>query len=123
MRLAASASPLSGAAGALAPEAGLPAGAGLFGAGPPGMPIATGVAAPSVLAGVIAATWLAYRMKVPALAARAPPGATKVATGTGEDRMSLIMLRIAPSRPPGVSICSTSSCACCLCASARPRRR
>src|SRR5882672_10144953 len=34
-------------------------------------------------------------MKVPALAARAPPGATKLATGTGEARISLMISRIA----------------------------
>src|SRR5690625_2619665 len=50
---------------------------------PPG-PTATGEAAPRLLAGVMAAIWLAYSMKVPALAARAPPGLTKVATGTDD---------------------------------------
>jgi hypothetical protein len=36
--------------------------------------MATGVAAPRFVAGVIAAMWLAYRMYVPALAAREPGG-------------------------------------------------
>ena len=39
-------------------------------------PIETGVAAPRFVAGAIAAMWLAYRMYVPALAARAPGGET-----------------------------------------------
>lgn len=45
---------------------------------------------------------------MPALAARAPLGATQATTGTGEARMALIMLRIEVSRPPGVSICRMS---------------
>jgi hypothetical protein len=40
-------------------------------------------------------------MNVPALAARAPPGATYVATGTGEARMSLMISRIEVSRTAG----------------------
>ena len=48
---------------------------------------------------------------MPALAARAPRGATKPATGVGDARMSRMMPRIAPSSPPGVSICRTRSCA------------
>jgi hypothetical protein len=51
----------------------------------------------------MAAMWLAYRMYVPALAARAPLGETKEATGIGEARMALMMSRIAVSSPPGVS--------------------
>src|SRR5882762_3620921 len=49
-------------------------------------------------------------MKVPALAARAPLGATNDATGTGEARMALMISRIEVSRPPGVSMRSTTSC-------------
>src|SRR5450432_2620657 len=64
----------------------------------------TGVAAPRLVPGAIAAIWLAYRMYVPALAARAPLGATNAATGTGEASTSLIIWRIDKSRPPGVSI-------------------
>src|SRR6266850_1439140 len=60
-------------------------------------------------------------MKVPALAARAPPGATKLATGTGEARMSLMISRIEASRPPGVSRRSTTSCAPSRPARSRPR--
>ena len=41
---------------------------------------------------------------MPALAARAPLGATNAATGTGEARIALMMSRIDVSRPPGVSI-------------------
>ena len=49
-------------------------------------------------------------MKVPALAARAPLGATNEATGTGEARIAFMISRIALSRPPGVSMRSTTSC-------------
>jgi hypothetical protein len=56
----------------------------------------------------MAAMWLAYRMYVPALAARAPLGKTNVATGTGDARISLMMSRIEVSRPPGVSSFSTT---------------
>src|SRR4029079_7812903 len=45
-----------------------------LGSSPPGAPICTGVAAPRLVAGAIAAMWLAYMMYVPALAARAPLG-------------------------------------------------
>ena len=48
-------------------------------------------------------------MKVPALAARAPLGATNEATGTGEARIALMISRIEVSRPPGVSMRSTTS--------------
>src|SRR5688500_13550147 len=50
-------------------------------------------------------------MKVPALAARAPLGATNDATGTGEARIALMISRIDVSRPPGVSMRSTTSSA------------
>src|SRR5216110_3527085 len=50
-------------------------------------------------------------MYVPALAARAPLGPTKTATGTREARIALMISRIEVSSPPGVSICSTTSCA------------
>ena len=80
-----------------------------FGSSPP---IATGVAAPRLVAGAIAAMWLAYRMNVPALAARAPSGATNVAIGTGEARIALMIARIDLSSPPGVSSFSTTSAAC-----------
>ena len=36
-------------------------------------------------------------------------GATNVATGTGDARIALMMSRIERSRPPGVSICNTTS--------------
>src|SRR4030088_2801972 len=61
-------------------------------------------------------------MKVPALAARAPPGATNDATGTGEARMSLMISRIEVSRPPGVSMRSTTSCALSFAARCSARR-
>ena len=77
-------------------------------------PMDTGDAAPTLVPGAIAATWLAYRMNVPALAARAPEGATYVTTGTGDARMSCTIRRIDVSRPPGVSSVSTTSCASSL---------
>src|SRR3981081_2654569 len=61
-------------------------------------------------------------MKVPALAARAPPGATNDATGTGEARMSLMISRIEVSSPPGVSMRSTTSCALSFAARCSARR-
>ncbi len=69
----------------------------------PVAPIETGVAAPRLVAGAIAATWLAYMMKVPALAARAPLGATQVTTGISAARMRWTITRIEASSPPGVS--------------------
>src|SRR5436309_556015 len=88
----------------------------------PPPPRATGEAAPRLVPGAMAAMWLAYRMKVPALAARAPPGATKLATWTGEARMSLMISRIEVSSPPGVSMRSTTSCALSFAARCSPRR-
>jgi len=61
-------------------------------------------------------------MNVPALAARAPDGATNAATGTGEARISCTINRIDVSSPPGVSSVSTTSCAPSLVAAAIPRR-
>ncbi len=58
---------------------------------------------------------------MPALAARAPLGATKAATGTGEARIALMISRIDVSSPPGVSICSTTSCAPSRSARVSPR--
>jgi hypothetical protein len=46
----------------LAPLAGADAPGSDGGGAPPGMPIATGVAAPSVVDGAMAAMWLAYTM-------------------------------------------------------------
>src|SRR2546427_450991 len=88
----------------------------------PPPPRATGEAAPRLVPGAMAAMWLAYRMKVPALAARAPPGATKLATWTGEARMSLMISRIEVSSPPGVSMRSTTSCALSFAARCSARR-
>ncbi|WP_157731051.1 hypothetical protein [Variovorax sp. HW608] len=59
---------------------------------------------------------------MPALAARAPLGATKLATGTGEARMSLMMLRMEASSPPGVSIWITTRRAFSFAACLSPRR-
>ena len=86
-------------------------------------PIDTGDAAPRFVPGAMAATWLAYRMNVPALAARAPDGATYATTGTGDARISCTIPRIDVSSPPGVSRVSTTSCALSFAARASPRCR
>ena len=41
---------------------------------------------------------------MPALAARAPAGATQPITGTFDDRIAWLMSRVAASSPPGVSM-------------------
>ena len=51
-------------------------------------PRATGLAAPTCVPGAMAAIWLAYMIKVPALVARAPLGATYVTTGVIEVTMA-----------------------------------
>src|SRR5262245_44930379 len=84
-------------------------------------PIDTGEAAPRLVPGHIAAICAAYRMKVPALAARAPLGATNTTTGTGEARIALITSRIEVSSPPGVSIWRMTSSAPSLAARSMPR--
>src|SRR5690606_6928869 len=81
----------------------------------------TGEAAPRLLAGVMAAVWLAHMTKVPDLAARAPPGLTKVAIGMGEDNIWRMIERMELSRPPGVSSSSTASIAPLSWACVRPR--
>src|SRR6185436_4641474 len=60
-------------------------------------------------------------MNVPALAARAPLGATKTATGTGEARIALITSRIEVSSPPGVSTWRMTSSAPSFAARSMPR--
>ena len=69
-----------------------------------------GVAAPMLVPGDIAATSAAITMNTPAEAARAPCGETQVITGVGATSRCWIMTRMLDSRPPGVSI-STSSAA------------
>src|SRR5689334_11297572 len=81
----------------------------------------TGDAAPRLVPGAMAAMCAAYKMNVPALAARAPLGATNTATGTGEARIALITSRIEVSRPPGVSIWRMTSSAPSLAARSMPR--
>ena len=53
-------------------------------------------------------------MYIPAEAARAPDGDTKITTGSGAPSIFLMMSRIEVSRPPGVSMAMISavSCAC-----------
>ncbi len=69
----------------------------------------TGVAAPMLVAGAIAATWPASVMKVPALAARLPAGATHTITGIGASSSAWTMSRVASSEPPGVSSSMTTA--------------
>ena len=63
---------------------------------------ATGCAAPALVPGAIAATSPARSRKNPAEAAWAPEGATKVATGTFDARIAVVISRVEVSRPPGV---------------------
>ena len=79
-----------------------------------------GVAAPMFVPGAMAAMWADMVMKVPAEAARAPPGATKTATGTGEANISLTMSRVLLTSPPGVSRRIKRSWAPCRRACSRP---
>jgi hypothetical protein len=58
--------------------------------------------------GAMAATWEAMVINIPALAARAPPGATYVTTGTLLERNRLTISRVDCTSPPGVSSISTS---------------
>ena len=81
---------------------------------------ATGLAAPRFVPGAMAATWAAIVMKVPAEAALAPPGATYTATGTDEEIIALMMMRMEVSSPPGVSNCRTINSAPRVFASAIP---
>ena len=68
-----------------------------------------GVAAPVFEAGTMAAMSPACRRKKPALAARAPLGATNAMIGTRERSSACVIFRIESRRPPGVSIWSTSA--------------
>ena len=61
-----------------------------------------------LVCGAIAATSAASVMYRPADAARAPFGDTYTTTGIGAARMSLIILRIDSSNPPGVSSLNTT---------------
>jgi uncharacterized membrane protein len=63
----------------------------------------TGVAAPMVVPGAIAATWAAKVMIAPAEAARAPEGVTYITTGMSATRNALTISRMEVSSPPGVS--------------------
>ena len=72
----------------------------------------TGWAAPMLVVGAIAATCPAIVMNVPADAARAPGGATKVTIGTRAFRKRPVILYVESMRPPGVSITNTIAAAC-----------
>ena len=69
----------------------------------------TGVAAPMVVLGAIAATWPAIAMNVPAEAACAPGGPTQTMTGTAERSIRPTIDFIAPISPPGVSMRSSTA--------------
>ncbi|MCY1182687.1 hypothetical protein D9M73_232590 [compost metagenome] len=58
---------------------------------------------------------------MPALAARSPLGATKLATGIGLARIALMIKRIEVSSPPGVSRLMTTNCAPSVTARIKPR--
>ena len=81
----------------------------------------TGVAAPIVVFGAIAATWPASATNVPAETAAAPGGPTHATTGTEAPSMRPTMSFIAPISPPGVSM--RSSTAAAPASSARPSAR
>jgi hypothetical protein len=70
-------------------------------------PISTGLAAPMVVCGLMAATCAAATRKTPADVARAPFGPTHSSTGIRAPRMELTMARMEVTRPPGVSSSSS----------------
>src|SRR6185436_18888106 len=80
----------------------------------------TGCAAPTLVAGAIAATFVDNRMNVPADAARAPEGETYPITGTFAFRIACVIWRIDESSPPGVSSVSSTAAAPASAASAMP---
>ena len=69
---------------------------------------ATGCAAPTLVPGAMAAMSAASRMTKPAEAPRAPEGPTKTATGVRQLSIRSMIWRMEVSRPPGVSIRTTS---------------
>src|SRR6202045_500907 len=89
---------MSGAALAAVPGLALGLGAGFV------PPMLTGWAEPMFVPGAITAMSAASVMYIPADAARAPEGETKMTTGTRAPNIFLMMSRIDVSRPPGVSI-------------------
>ncbi len=66
-------------------------------------PPATGWAAPMLVPGAIAATWAASVINTPAEPAPAPLGPTQTMTGTCAPSISLTIVRVEVSSPPGVS--------------------
>ena len=83
----------------------------------------TGAAAPMFVAGAMYARCAASVMNVPALAARAPEGATQTMTGSGASRNDCLISFIAVMLPPGVSSCTTTAAAPSAAALAIPSRR
>jgi hypothetical protein len=65
-------------------------------------PARTGDAAPMFVPGAMTATCEASVMKVPALAARPPAGATQTIVGTLDSSRVPTMLYVASRPPPGV---------------------
>jgi NAD(P)-dependent dehydrogenase (short-subunit alcohol dehydrogenase family) len=86
-------------------------------------PPATGVAAPMFVPGAITATLLAIVMKVPALAALAPGGATHTIVGSGASSSVPTIWRVESSAPPGVFRRITTASAPSRWALAMPSRR
>ncbi len=84
------------------------------------MPISTGIAAPVVVPGAIAAILPETRMKEPADAAIAPFGVTYVITGFSEFKIASVILSVELTSPPGVSSSINTASALISSASLRP---
>ena len=70
--------------------------------------LSTGEAAPMFVPGAMRASAPDSVMKVPALAARPPDGATHTAVGTVAFRRAFVMSSVESRRPPGVLSSTTS---------------
>ena len=82
-----------------------------------------GLAAPMLVPGAIQARCAARVMKVPALAARPPAGATHTMTGTSASRKVLVICCVASRLPPGVLSLTTTTSAPSRAAFATPSVR
>jgi uncharacterized membrane protein len=83
----------------------------------------TGVAAPMLVPGAIAAMLAATVMNTPADPARDPDGYTNTITGMGLFSRVVVMSRVACNSPPGVSSSTTNAPAFAFTASACARIR
>ena len=86
----------------------------------PSTPISTGIAAPVVVPGDIAAILPDIRIKEPADAAIAPFGVTYVITGTSEFSIASVILSVEATSPPGVSSSINTTSAPISSASCKP---